>query len=413
MIANTYDIIIIGAGPAGCSTAFHLEAKGLKVLIIEKEIFPRRKICGGGISEQAVSALKRLPGQVYQKFKDQYSHHAIHGVRFVSPANKEITIPQARADSSGGEKGYVCLRSDFDHLLITSLIDAGNIDVITGQSVKDIIREKAGFQVITDEKVFKCRFIVGADGAHSIVRNSLMRKQKIRKFQGIGIAAFFKYNQAQNQNQRFLEFFFIRKYLPGYFWIFPVGDDSFTAGLYLPEKKVRKLKLNLKQEFEFILTSYRHIAPHFSHAEMIEPPRAAALPWGRILKPVSGNSFLLVGDAAGLIEPFTGEGIGAALISGEIAASCITRCFRQKSFSKVALKKYDNHLYKVFGPAMISGSRLSMIFKYPAMVNYIFSMAQKSEKIKNIDIQTIREKGFPQKFANPLMLFQSFYKLVR
>lgn len=402
-----FEVVIIGAGPAGLSAALHLAGSGLSVAIADREVFPREKVCGGGISELAIDALKRVPGDVFNDFVVAFEKNKINGVKFFSPLGYCIEIPQFIEPCKDLVSGYACERAEFDNFLLNQVKKTGTIRVFEGSVLEQIKNQEAGYQLVFNNLTLTCNLLIGADGIHSVVSNQLLKNKKIERLKGLGISV--AYSGIKDLHpDNYLEFYFLRKILPGYFWIFPYGDGKANVGLYLPEKLLRKKKINLKKEFANIITRYPTVSNRFEEAVPLGQPKAGGLPWGKLLRTVSGERFMLVGDAAGLVEPFTGEGIGTALVSGEAAANQARKCFESNNFSSLFISRYDNMIYKQVGGNYLAGYRLMLLLRYSRLINFLFKRAIASDRMKDMDIHKLRKMGIQKKLTNPLF----FLKLI-
>jgi flavin-dependent dehydrogenase len=145
----------------------------------------------------------------------------------------------------------------------------------------------------------------------------------------------------------FLEFYFLKDFLPGYFWIFPLPNGEANVGIAIVSEDVSKRKLNLKQCLEEVINT--RFKDRFTDAKINGKVEGFGLPLGSKRRKLSGDNYILTGDAASLIDPLTGEGIANALLSGVVAAEKAAECLAQNDFSETKLKEYDARIYRMRG----------------------------------------------------------------
>ena len=187
------------------------------------------------------------------------------------------------------------------------------------------------------EKQFASKIVVGADGATSVIA----RKLGLNNFETdkcyVSIRAYYENVEVQKNS---IEIHFMDEVLPGYFWIFPVGNNIYNVGLGLVAEEIPKRKINLKSLLDQI-TKNSYLADKFKNAKQVSEIRGWNLPTGAQKRRRAGDGFILVGDAASLIIPFTGEGIGNALLSGKLAANTISNAIAKNDFSYKTTKGYE------------------------------------------------------------------------
>ncbi|MBI4167622.1 MAG: geranylgeranyl reductase family protein [Candidatus Aenigmarchaeota archaeon] len=342
-----YKVIVVGAGPAGSSCAIFLGRKGIKNLLVDKAAFPREKTCGDGITGNSVDVLKEL-GVEDEIIKVQ--HENIRGLITSAPSGAAIDMS---VDNGMLDKPlYVCKRQIFDNILFEEA--KKNADVMENFTVNDLITENGkvvgikGVDKSGAVKEFRAKIIVGADGANSIVA----RKLGLNEFQTdrslVSVRAYFENVEVSRDR---IEFHFLEELLPGYFWIFPAGNNVSNVGVAVVAGDVPKRKLNLKTSLEYIVKNSR-FASKFKNAKQVSEIKGWNLPTGAQKRKRAGDGFLLIGDAASLIDPFTGEGIGNALTSGKLASQVVISALEKDDFSYGMLKQYeteiDNHMEGVF-----------------------------------------------------------------
>ncbi len=314
-----YDLIIVGGGPAGSSAGREAGKRGLKTLLIEKEQFPRYKLCGGALSELALSYLDfDLPDSIRER--------EIFGVRL---RYKDSVIERCKDTRIA----TMVSRSTFDHCLLEKGRETG-IDVKVGERVHGIREKTDSIEVSTDERCYRARYGIIAEGSQGRLKESVRSRDGIHEY-GICIATDIK-EPAEAINTRMARVmeisFDVMKM--GYGWIFPhdtyysVGIGAFSHCISDP-KRVMK---DFLQKNGFTGT-YRL--------------RGHTIPAGGIKRTIVGSRVLMAGDAAGFVDPFAGEGIAYAIRSGQIAASVIADVIRTND-GKNKLGVYETLCHDAF-----------------------------------------------------------------
>lgn len=326
-----YDVIIVGGGPAGSSCAGFLGLKGVKTLLVDKASFPRDKICGDAITGKSLDILRQLK---IENEIAEVQNEEINNLVTSSPSGKEITLKNDKG------KGYGCKRQLFDNIIFQSA--KKKVDTIENFTVTDLLMDGskvAGAKGTKDgkEQEFRAKIVVGADGANSVVA----RKLGLNNFETdkcyVAIRAYYENVKVAGKT---IEIHSVENVLPGYFWIFPVGDNISNVGLGVTADQIPKIKINLKELLgDIIKNSY--VSYKFKGAKQVSEVKGWNLPTGAQKRKRAGDGFLLVGDAASLIDPFTGEGIGNALLSGKLAAEAILNALQKNDFSYEILQGYE------------------------------------------------------------------------
>ncbi|MEV6983816.1 geranylgeranyl reductase family protein [Sphaerisporangium sp. NPDC051017] len=322
------DIIVVGAGPAGSTTAFYLAQAGYDVLLLEKTRFPREKVCGDGLTPRAVKELIAMgvdidaPGWIRNK-----------GLRVVGGGLRlELAWPEL---SSFPDFGLVRTRLDFDQILAANAERAG-VRLLQGVNVTGpVLDERSGHIVGVTAKsdgepvTYRSRLVVAADGNSTRLSLSMGLHKRDDRPMGVAVRTYFTSPRHDDDwLESWLELWDTEpdgsaRLLPGYGWVFGVGDGTSNVGLGL---------LNTSEAFQNL--DYRDLLRRwvrnmpaewgFTEENMTGPVRGAALPMAFNRQPHYTRGLVLVGDAGGMINPFNGEGIAYAMETGRVAADAIT-----------------------------------------------------------------------------------------
>lgn len=379
-----YDVVIIGAGPAGCSTALHLASSGLKVAMVDRADLPNDKICGDALSGTVLQVLKNLPGGCFEEFLKLEPKSPSWGIQFTSPGGDVLDVPFVLEKTpESPPPGYLIKRKIFDGFLQKKVMDLCSFPVISNFLVKDILMEKECFILKGEKEEYKCRMIIGADGVHSTAGRILGGHTHNKKQYSLGVRTYFTGVTGLHPEQ-FIELHFMEELLPGYLWIFPMADGIVNVGLGVLFEKVKASPDSLAEMLNQIIRTHPRLASRFSQAIMTGKIEAHGLPLGPDPKKISGEGFLLTGDAASLVDPFTGEGIGNAMISGGIAASMVMESFSANNFSAKFLVQYDERIRKRFDRELKTSHRIQELCAHPALFNLVVKKANRNKELKEM-----------------------------
>ncbi len=402
MLNHEFDIAIVGAGPAGATLALSLAPTGRRIAIVDKQLFPREMICGDALSGQVNNVLKRMPDGIYQDFLDQVVKTPSWGVRFFSPGNDPLELPFLVPTTKDQEPpGYICPRVDFDNFLFQRLKNYSNIERFEGRTVKEIKTESDHVLITTDTQTIQAELVVGADGLNSSVRQSVSERQLDKGYYCMAIRAYFE-GVTDFHPENFIELVFLKELLPAYFWIFPEVNGRANAGLGIPYADMIKKRLSLKQTMEQLIQEHPLIAPRFRNATMVTKPKARGLALHRNLKQLSGDRYLLLGDAALLVDPFTGEGVGNAMASAESATAVIKDCFNSGEFSSTRLHAYDKRIERRMGMEHSTSASLLRFAHFPKLFDLVVRKANKNKPFKELLASAFTNDDVRKKLANPL-----------
>lgn len=405
--AYKYDIIIVGAGPSGAAATLYARREGLRVLLLDRARFPRDKTCGDALSGKAVDVLKDL--QLLEKVR-LLPGAPISRIIFGSPNGSQLIINLDESELNRIPEGFVIRRRVFDQFMFEEARQAAS-DTIEGFTVTDLIMDHGqvqGVQGKTEgggQQTHRAPIVLGADGYSSIVA----RKAGLyRHDPGHMVVALRQYFQDVGGLTDQIELHFVDEVLPGYFWIFPLEDGMANVGIGMLHKSLKKQKIDLKKALASIIASPA-FRERFSHATSLEDPVGWNLPVGSKHYPSVGDGFMLLGDAAGLIDPFTGEGIGNALYSARYAIRTAKAAIAKGDFSARFLASYDKELWTVIGPELKISSQLQKIGRWRWLLNFVIAKASRSKKIGNLIAGMIANEVPRDQLASPSFYFRLLF----
>ena len=325
------DVIVVGAGPGGSATAYHLARHGINVLLLEKTEFPREKVCGDGLTPRAVKQLIDMgiptdpavsPGWLQNK-----------GLRVIGGGIRlELDWPEL---ASFPGYGLTRTRMDFDDLLARRAVEAG-AKLMVNTNVTGPVLDAAGRVVGVEAKTaegdvtYRAPLVVAADGVSG--RLPLALGVAKREDRPMGVAVRRYYHSPAKHDDDYLESWLeLRsreggdKLLPGYGWIFGMGDGRVNVGLGVLNSSTAYGKTNYRQLLLDWMSSTPPEWGMHDEANADGPILGAALPMGFNRTPHYTRGVLLVGDSGGMVNPFNGEGIAYAMESGALAAEVMTQ----------------------------------------------------------------------------------------
>jgi geranylgeranyl reductase family protein len=368
------DVIVVGAGPGGSTTAFHLARHGVKVLLLEKSELPREKVCGDGLTPRAVKQLVKMGVDTSEGWLVNKGLRVIGGgVRL------ELDWPDLASFPS---YGLTRTRLDFDHLLAKRATEAG-ADLRTSTKVTGPLLNDAGWVVGVratnggDPREYRAPLVVASDGVSSRFPISLgLNKRPDRP---IGVAVRRYYRSSTRHDDEYLESWLELRskeagddLLPGYGWIFGMGDGRVNVGLGV-----------LNSGTGFGDTDYRRMLTDWlattpadwemnDEANADGPILGAALPMGFNRVPHYTRGVMLVGDCGGMVNPFNGEGIAYAMESGELAAEIAVQALARPAGPERerALAFYPAELKARYGGYFRLGSWFVKLIGHPQLMRF-------------------------------------------
>jgi menaquinone-9 beta-reductase len=370
--ADEADVIVVGAGPAGSTTAYYLAQAGLDVLLLEKSRFPREKVCGDGLTPRGVKALVAMGISVGEQ--DGWVRNK--GLRVIG-AGQRMELPWPELSSYPGY-GLVRPRTDLDQMLARRAQQAGarlhEGVTVTGPVLDDRTGRLTGVTAKSadGERSYRSRVVVAADGNSS--RLSVAMGLNKRDDRPLGVAVRTYYRSPRHDDdylESWLDLWDGDRLLPGYGWIFGMGDGTSNVGLGL---------LNTSAAFQHtdyhaLLRTWLAGMPAewgFTEENRTQPIRGAALPMGFNRTPHYYRGLLLVGDAGGMVNPFNGEGIAYAMESAELLARTITQALARgrRAETERVLAGYPRALSQAYGGYYAVGRVFSKAIGRPGLMRF-------------------------------------------
>ncbi|HNV10764.1 MAG TPA: geranylgeranyl reductase family protein [Propionibacteriaceae bacterium] len=348
------DVIVVGAGPGGSTAATHLARRGLDVLLLEKAEFPREKVCGDGLTPRATRQLIRLGIDTSEK--NGWLHNK--GLRIYGGRIEPFQMPWPEL-ADFPNYGLVRPRADFDNLLANHAVANGARLVTSANVTTPVIDERTDRIVgvtTKDGRTFRAPMVVAADGNSSRLSVAMGLIKRDDRPMGVAVRTYYR---SPRHDDDWLESWLElwdgvpgkSNLLPGYGWIFGMGDGTCNVGLGM----LNTSSSFGKTDYKDLLKRWLDHTPEewgFRDENRTMEVRGAALPMAFNRQPAYTRGLVLIGDAAGMVNPFNGEGIAYAMESGELAADAIAEAHYRgvgTSGAEKALDHYPVALKNAFG----------------------------------------------------------------
>lgn len=375
-------ICIVGAGPGGATAALVLGRAGVPCVLVDKADFPRDKICGDALSGKVVEVLRKIDPEIAKRLAIEPTQVGSWGVNFVAPNGKSLRVPfKTNMDKAkDAAPGFIAKRVDFDHFILQEALKYPSVTFVPNLKLEQYTKTENGYTA-TDKAgtcTINANLLIIADGAQSLFARHHAGIKMEPNHYCAGVRAY--YNGVKGMDDdNFIELHFIKDLLPGYLWIFPLPNGEANVGLGVRSDYISKRKLNLKQLLPKVIQAHPELEKRFDGAELIDEVRGYGLPLGSKKRPISGDGYMLIGDAASLIDPFTGEGIGNAMMSGMLAAQQV---LASDSYAAAELKQYDTAVYRRLWSELSLSRKMQQLVTVPWLFNLVVNKAQKSKTLQ-------------------------------
>ena len=340
------DVIVSGAGPSGAATAAMLAQKGYDVLLYDRYDFPRDKVCGDAVPAGAVALLRGLGmGEKIDKAEAEGKFYPLDGLRIFSPRGYEMRAEFG--DHENNSRSYVAPRMHFDATVQAHAVDSG-AEFRVGTVKKPLLENGRVVGVTVAEngttRDILARVVVGADGVTSPLARTLRPKSDQHKdmHRAVALRA---YIEDLEEYPGEVEFYLYKEILPGYAWIFPTGLNQANIGLGMRLDHFRQRKEKLEGLLDQFL-AMPAIKKRLKRGGQLRDVATWQLNFGsqKNLQHAYDGA-LLVGDAAGFINPLTGGGIHNGLLSAQAAATTLHEALQADDTSLNRLKIYEKRVH--------------------------------------------------------------------
>ena len=365
-----YDLVVVGAGPGGSSAAYHASRAGLTTLLLDRQEFPRDKPCGDGLMPHAA-------GEVAMMGLGDWLDEPHHG-RFTGFSIRTATasIRQGVPPTLHGPQGYVVRREETDARLLERARHAG-AEFRSSTRATALLRSPAG--AVTGlraengagQETFSAPLVVVADGVGGFEggmkahQNAVARRQYFRGVKGPHKEDIHVFMTGDMNSDG-----------AGYGWVFYFGDGTANVGAGVSTRSLSRTGRNLKDYFDRFLEE-PEMAQWLEDAEPEGPAKSWSLKMGMWGARSHGQGVMTVGDAASLVHPISGEGVGYAIESGRLAAAWAHEAHRRKDFSAAILAGYARQLRRHRGREHLSGQALVNLLPNMELMEPLFRSCSK------------------------------------
>ncbi|MCB9419116.1 MAG: NAD(P)/FAD-dependent oxidoreductase [Ardenticatenaceae bacterium] len=367
------DVIVVGAGPAGATTAVYLAQQGYDVLLLDRHQFPRDKTCGDAVPAGAIDTLNHLGmGDKIQQAVQRGELYPLESMRLVSPKGYELEAMFHKGP--GGNDSYVAPRQYFDVLIQQHAIDSG-AKFRQAQATAPLLENGrvVGVKVKENGRIqeLHSKVVVGADGVTSVITRTLRPKEN-QHTDGHRAVALRAYIEGLKEFPHQVEFYLYNQILPGYAWIFPTAQNRANIGLGMRLDHFRAKKQSLEEMLDTFLAMpaiKKRLQPGWKLHDMA----TWQLNFGsqQHLQHVY-DSAILVGDAAGLINPLTGGGIHNAIISAKLAARTVHEALQRNDTSRSSMQIYEQRIHEaIWGSMKRSYQFQRSLMRFPMLIDFL------------------------------------------
>ncbi len=372
---NSADVVVAGAGPAGSAAAHLLASAGADVMLIERARFPRDKSCGDGITAHSVAILNEM-GLSFESFDGKAVR--VRGGRIGAPTGETFAAtPDAPA---GGAECWVVPRVVLDERLARAAQNAG-ARLVEGTSVIRTLLDNGRVVGVectdgTSVRAIAARLVIGADGAHSAVAASLGLGRAPERHIGYALRGY--YTGVADLRDDLEIYYFDRHILPGYGWVFPVGEATANIGIGIYAGELRRASRKLRDILAEFVACEPNVAPRLTQAKPVGRAVGWPLPVSTLHRPTVFDGALLCGDAASLVDPLTGEGIWTALVSGRSAGRAALAAVAANDASREVLSVHEREWRRIAGGYLSAGRLLKNLAKSARLLSLVVRRAREN-----------------------------------
>jgi geranylgeranyl reductase family protein len=377
---HRHDVLVIGGGPAGAAAGFWLAKAGRDVCVLERKEFPRDKTCGDGLTPRAVHQLREMglePAIAANHHRHDGLRAVAHGITLELPWPEHPVFP---------DYGYVVRRRDLDALVADHAAGAGATVRSASEAVRPILRDGLVTGAVVKDKrtgethEVHARYVIVADGSLSRFGRALGTSRNKSYPQGIAIRGYFEspisadpwIESCLDVHDR------DGASMPGYGWIFPLGDGTINVGIGLLSTFKGYRDVNTTH----LMNEWAATAPErwgIDPGAMLAPATGGRLPMAGSIEPKVGPNWLVVGDAAGSINPFNGEGIDYAYETARMAADLIDEALA--SGSALPLQRYPRLLDDEYGLYFKVARAFAKVIGQPALMRELTRVGMRSHSL--------------------------------
>ena len=387
------EIAVIGAGPAGTTAAHRLAAAGVQVTLFEQATFPRDKICGDAVTRLGLDVLARTGLAAWSlPFKE------IPALQFTAPDGQVLDV--ALPTGTDGTACRIIPRATLDSRLAQAAADAGAL-LREGTHVRRVEIDETEARVSVSGGTVHAKLVILAEGSNAALtrRLGLLRET-------CDLVAVRQYLSGDSDPDGPLEFHFQPAILPGYVWMFPEGDGRINIGAGTYTRRVRHKAVDLNAIVAAFRSQHPVTAERLAQTEPDGPIKGHLLHTHLGGTRTHSSRVLVVGDAAGLVSPLTGEGIAAGMWSGETAATHALNALQSGDVSAAGLAPYTRALRARYHADQRAGRFLRAVLRFPKVLNRAFRNLRQDATLATLFGRIFLDEASPRRLLAPTVLWR-------
>ena len=432
---SRFDVIVVGGGPCGAAAAAYHSMNGCKVLLIEKEVWPRDKPCGDAVGGKSLSHVKELG---VKTMIEDTPHFRVDSIVFGSANGSSVKVMLPKEEFEKKMAGYSLPRVQFDYMMFkraTEIVAGAGGSVIQGFTVGEVHDDNGRITGVSgrfgkrgsDNPTlrFSGALTIGAGGYRCPVATTLVERihGEVMRDDDHYCGAYREYWEGVGGFQGSegpIEIHFIEEVIPGYFWLFPVREGVVNGGIGMVISEQRKQKgadKSLKKKQKWVIEEHPIFKERFKNAKLVQGSQKGwQLPFGSPRKGPApefqprrsaGAGVMCVGDAASLVDPFTGEGIGNGLVSAKMTSKYFDRVAHSEGFPEEVALEYMEDLWSTLGKELTNSHRLQKVVKWKKVMNWFVGKASKKEEMADMMTGMIADKEAQKALWSPWFLFKT------
>jgi len=409
------EICIVGAGPAGLYAALSLAKNNIPSLIIDKEFFPRDKVCGEALPSAVLRLLHKLDPEILKSREFAEAAHTINRVRLYSPNSNSVTIP-FKSDANinlGLESAISMRRLDLDNVLMNFAKSNPLITVMEGVRIDDIRFDSNTVLIRSNEHdiSIESEMLLIANGYNSRFLKPLGIWDLENEVDACGITAYYS-NVEGIADGDVAECYILDELKSGGMYVLPVGKGLVNVNIAIRNDVRKKYNINLRTVLENSLRTHPVLKKRFADAIEVQKPKGHGFHLGVMKREVIGDRFMLIGDAGGFNDAVSANGIAHAMISASYAVESLIEAHAAKDYSAHRLKNYPINVYRSFADVRWQGILSKPILLNPSLLHAIMNRLFAYDGLEDVFVMVMYKKN-PWKLLFDADFYRKIFRLSR